>query len=144
MRLDILLAAAAVLTFIPGTSGAAPPASPLKVRSPTIRPGPLGGATAAYMTLINVSAHPISLGQIDCTCAEMTMVHRSTEEAGVAHMAMAGEIVVPAHGEVTLKPGGLHLMVMGLKHPIHLGEHVSMRLSLDSTSPVTVSFTAAR
>jgi copper(I)-binding protein len=45
---------------------------------------------------------------------------------------------VPARGEVSLRPGGLHLMLFGLAAPLAEGDTVQMTLTLDDGSTLDV------
>jgi copper(I)-binding protein len=149
MRLANLLAAAAVVIAMPGMAVAAHKAASslvaaLGVRDAVIHPGPQGGTTAAYMTLVNPGGRAIKLEAVECGCAEMTMAHRSSEQGGMAHMAPAGEVIVPPHGQLAFAPGGLHLMVMGLKRGLRLGEHVPIRITPQGSPALTVDFVVSR
>ncbi len=143
MRLATLLAAAWTLIAAPAMAWAAPTAAAIIVRAPVIHPAAKGGATAVYMTVMNTTARPLTLVGARCGCAASVMAHQSSMRDGTAHM-QATQVVVPAHGSIAFTPGGLHLMVMGLKQPIRLGDRVSLTLSFSGVAPVTARFTAAR
>jgi periplasmic copper chaperone A len=114
-------------------------------REPVIRPaGPGLSDTAAYLTLDNPTATPVKVETVSCGCAEMVEPHRSEMTGGVMRMRSAPAPVVPAHGSLVFSPGGLHLMVMGLKRPIVAGDHVPMRFSFDHGPPATIDFVARR
>ncbi len=50
-------------------------------------------------------------------------------------------LVIKPGETVTLKPGGLHLMFLGLKDPLKKGESVKGSLSFAKAGSVPVSFT---
>ncbi len=52
----------------------------------------------------------------------------------------AGGFVIPAHGKVTLRPGGDHIMFMGLTGPLRTGSETPVTLTFDDGS--TTTFTA--
>ena len=59
-----------------------------------------------------------------------------------------GGFVVPAHGSLTLSPGGLHIMLMGLTAPVRPGDDVTVTLTADDGTTLDVvaaarSFTGA-
>jgi copper(I)-binding protein len=115
------------------------------VRDPVIRPAVTGQpVTAAYMTLVNSGAEPLKLTAVACDCAGMVEPHESTMAGGVMRMRPAGPVIVPPHGSVSFRPGGLHLMIMDLKQAIRPGDRVPMRLSFDHGSSVIVSFAARK
>ena len=48
-------------------------------------------------------------------------------------MGPAGPLTIDAGGQITLKPGGLHLMLTGLKQPIKAGQEVRIALIFAKT-----------
>ena len=43
-------------------------------------------------------------------------------------MRRVNAIVVPRHAEVVLKPGGLHIMLIGLTRSLEVGKNVTLEL----------------
>ena len=89
------------------------------------------------------------------TDADITIVGGSSEIAHVVEtheVVMAnnkmtmqkkeGGIVIPAHESLTLEPGGLHIMLMGLKKPILVGDKITMTIDLDGAEDQTVTWDA--
>jgi copper(I)-binding protein len=52
-------------------------------------------------------------------------------------------IAVPAQQTVELKPGGLHVMLMGLKHPLVEGETFPLTLEFEHAGTLEVEVTIA-
>jgi copper(I)-binding protein len=96
--------------------------------------------TAGYMTIVNHGAKPDRLLSASCGCAGMVMVHKTEVSGGMAMMMSEPAITIPAHGEVTFKPGGLHLMVMDLKKPVALGTVQDVTLTFEHAGKVTAVF----
>jgi copper(I)-binding protein len=120
-------------------------AAPVLVSDAVIHPAPKGlPVTAAYMTLANPGARPVALTGASCGCAASVAAHESVEHGHMMHMQPAGPVMIAAHGKVTFKPGGLHLMVMGLKRDIRPGDRVPMTLHFGKAGTQTVMFTAGR
>jgi periplasmic copper chaperone A len=70
-----------------------------------------------------------------------TEIHQMTMEDGVMKMRkMAEGLAVPAQGEVVLKSGGYHLMLINLKRPLVEGEQFSATLTFEKAGPVDVAF----
>ena len=110
-----------------------------------IRPAPAGApVTAAYMTIRNEGAKSVVLTGAHCICAPEISAHESSMEQGVMRMRPAPRVTIPSHGEVVFKPGGLHLMVMGLKRAIKSAQRVTLSLSFDGAPDQSVVFTAKR
>ena len=101
-------------------------------------PVPAVKVGAAYFTVENRGAQADTLIGANCPAASEAMFHRTTEENGVSHMAPAGKIAIPAGKTVKIEPGGLHLMLMGLKQPLHAGSVVPLTLKFEHAGEVLV------
>ena len=53
-------------------------------------------------------------------------------------MRQVQSIDVPAGGTAELKPGGLHVMLIGLSQPLTLGTKIPLTLTFERAGPVTV------
>ena len=84
--------------------------------------------SAAFMTLKNTSDQDIVLTSVTSQLARITELHNHINDEGVMRMREVPEIVVPAGQSVELKPGGLHVMFMGLATPLKQGEQGSFTL----------------
>ena len=82
---------------------------------------------AAYATLIG-GGQPDRLIAASSPVAETVELHTHLEEDGVMRMRPVEAIAVPAGGKVELKPGGLHIMLIGLKGPLKEGRHFPLTL----------------
>jgi copper(I)-binding protein len=95
---------------------------------------------AGYMVLQNTGAADAVLTQAASPSCGAVMLHESQDESGTAMMMDAGTITIPAHGSVSLAPGGYHLMCMAPR--MKVGKAVTVKLSfqggatLDVTAPV--------
>lgn len=103
--------------------------------------GTSGVATlAGYMLIQNTGSADDSLIGVQADFAEMSMLHESLVDSnGVASMNMLDAIPVPAGGTVELKPGGLHIMFVGLKRELKVGETVSLVLQFKNAGLVLVA-----
>jgi copper(I)-binding protein len=59
--------------------------------------------------------------------------------SGVMTMKRVDAIPVPAGGEVTLKPGSYHVMLIGLKKPLKTGDAVELHLRFEKAGKLDVS-----
>ena len=57
---------------------------------------------------------------------------------GVMKMRPVATIDVPAHGMVMMRPGGLHVMLTGLKHPLVNGETLPLTVFFEQAGAVNV------
>ena len=78
--------------------------------------------SAAFMILKNTSAQDVVLTSATSELARATELHNHINDNGVMRMREVSKIVVPAGQSVELKPGGLHVMFMGLATPLKQGE----------------------
>jgi periplasmic copper chaperone A len=65
-------------------------------------------------------------------------LHSMTMEGDVMRMRQLDAIELPAGTTVELKPGGLHLMLMGLKAPLKPGDSFAMKLKFEKAGEVAV------
>jgi copper(I)-binding protein len=81
---------------------------------------------AAYLMI--VSKKDTNLVKIDTDAAEHTQIHSMTMNNGVMKMRELESLAIPAGKMVNLAPGGMHLMLMGLKKPLKAGEQLALTL----------------
>ena len=93
-------------------------------------------AGGAFMTITSVGADRVT--KIESPVAANVALHQTVEEAGVMKMKPVPALVLIAGKSVTLKPGGYHVMLMGLKAPLKQGEHFPITVFFANSPPVTV------
>ncbi len=96
--------------------------------------------TAAYLTIANAGAADDQLLSATCACARGVQAHRTQMTGTLSAMPSAGPVTIPAHGAVAFQPGGLHLMVMGLKAPLKEGATQTFTLRFAKAGLVTAAF----
>ncbi len=97
-----------------------------------------GGNSAAYMLLRNSGDETDRLVSATSDVAESVEMHISQTENDVTSMRPVEYIEVPAEGETELKPGGLHIMLIGLKHELKEGDKVRLTLEFEKAGTVSV------
>lgn len=97
-----------------------------------------GGNSAAYMLLRNNSDETDRLLRAASDAAESVEMHVSQTENDVTTMRPVEFIEVLAQGETELKPGGLHIMLIGLKHELNPGDKVRLSLEFEKAGTVSV------
>lgn len=94
---------------------------------------PSSKATAAFMTIVNKSDHPVVISGGACPIAGEIKPMITTKQAdGVMGMAFVDSFSIPAKGKRTLEPGGDHLMLMKLTEVPKSGSTVALVLKTDS------------
>ncbi len=95
---------------------------------------------AAYVVLKGGAQDDTLIGA-STPVADGAMVHVSMQDNGIMKMRHVDGVPVPANQTVTFEPGGNHIMLMGLKHPLAGGETFKLTLTFAHTAPVTVDVT---
>jgi len=95
---------------------------------------------AAYMTLVNFGPAADRLIAVSTPAAERAQLHgHSMDDQGVMKMRPVDGMEVPPKSETTLQPGGLHVMLMGLRAPLKEGESIAMTLSFEQAGEIDVT-----
>jgi hypothetical protein len=88
--------------------------------------------TSAVYMKISGGGMADKLVKAETTVAESTELHTVEMKDGVMQMRpVEGGIDVPADGTVELKPGGLHIMLIGLKQELKPGDKVNVKLTFE-------------
>jgi periplasmic copper chaperone A len=99
---------------------------------------PTAKAGTVYMTLTNNSSKVDHLLSISTAASDTAQLHESVEKDGVATMKPVETLEIPAGGMVELKPGGLHIMLTGLKAPLKMGDMIMLELKFEQAGTVEV------
>ncbi len=93
-------------------------------------PAPGSTNTAAYLVITNRSDSPVRLLHADSTAAAAVELHTViADDQGVMRMRpLHSGVMIEAGDRVELKPGGMHLMLIGLMVPLAEGEAVPLAL----------------
>lgn len=118
-------------------------AGPIRIENPWARATPPGAEVGGvYLTLKNTG--PVDrLVSGSSPVAERTELHTMSMDGGVMKMRPLPAIEVPAKGVVVLKPGGLHVMLVGLKRPLKEGERISLTLTFEKAGNLHVEVPVA-
>lgn len=100
---------------------------------------------AGYVTIHNHGSTTDRLIAVSCDCAAASEVHEMKMDGNVMRMReLTDGLPIPANGMVELKPGGYHLMFIGLKDPLKEGEVVEATLTFEKAGSVDVEFAIGR
>jgi periplasmic copper chaperone A len=142
-RHRILFMALALLVaplVFPTWAGASSHAKTLKVEGAFARATIGAGKTgAAYLTIHNPTSEADRLIGASTSAAKRVAPHTHLHEDGVMKMRPIKAVEIPAHGMAELKPGGDHLMLMGLKAPLKKGAEFSLTLKFEKAGAVSVT-----
>jgi copper(I)-binding protein len=95
---------------------------------------------AAYVTLKG-GAQADSLVAVSTPIAATAEVHVTTDDNGVSKMRPVPSVAIAAGQSVVFAPGGLHIMLMGLKQKLTAGQSFPLTLTFAHAAPVTVDVT---
>jgi copper(I)-binding protein len=93
---------------------------------------------AGYLKLANQGAADRLMSATSPVAASVEM-HTMTMEGDVMKMRQVDGIDVPAGQTVELKPGGFHLMLMGLKAPLRAGDKLALTLKFEKAGEIVVT-----
>ena len=111
----------------------------LSAREAWVREAPASRPTsAAYLILDNTSSADITIVAAATPAAKVTELHEMRDEDGRMRMRKVEKLVVPAHGSLELKPGGLHVMLFQLTGPLEAGATVPFTFTLADGSTLKV------
>jgi copper(I)-binding protein len=97
---------------------------------------PTGGA---FLTVTNKGTTPDRLVSVASPAAGTVQVHEMKMEGNVMRMREhEGGLEIAPGATVTLAPGGLHIMMMGLKAPLKQGEKVPLTLVFEKAGSIDV------
>lgn len=103
------------------------------------RPAAAGGTGVGYVTLVNHGKADALIGAESPEAAKVEM-HASSMAGGVMKMAPEARTPLPAGGRVSFAPGGRHLMLIGLKRPLKIGDGVPATLRFASGASLKITF----
>jgi copper(I)-binding protein len=126
---------ALIVPLVSGCSSGAPTVAGQWVRLPAA-----ADQTAAYMTITNPGSSADALLGASSPAAGKVELHQSTTDAsGMTSMMPVERLEIPPGGSVELKPGGYHLMMMGLTAPLEVGAKVRIDLVFEKAGTVTTT-----
>jgi copper(I)-binding protein len=95
---------------------------------PLLEEGGAGTNSAIYLLLRNDGDEPDQLTGAATDAAGAVEIHESLMVDDVMRMRRVDGVEVPARGTAELKPGGVHLMLLGLTRSLVEGEQVLLTL----------------
>ncbi|RRH93881.1 copper chaperone PCu(A)C [Mesorhizobium tamadayense] len=137
-----VLALLFLLACVPGTFAHEFKAGDLEIGHPWSRATPPGAKVAGgYFSVTNKGSSPDRLLSISSEISDKAELHEMGVKDGVMTMRpVSGGLEIPAGGKVELKPGGYHLMFVGLKRQPKQGEKFPATLTFEKAGGVTVEF----
>jgi hypothetical protein len=117
----------------------------IQIGQPWARATPKGASSgAAYMTVSNTGSAAQRLSCVSSDAAAQCQIHEMTMDGGVMKMRpVQGGLEVKPGETVMLKPGGFHIMLVGLKEPLQAGKSLDATFKVEGGDTVQVEFPIA-
>jgi len=91
--------------------------------------------TAAFMALTNPGDTDVKLTSATSPVAGVVQLHEmATQDGKMVMREKTGGVTVPAGSHAHLSPGGDHIMLMSLKHPLTPGDEVPLTLKFSDNT----------
>jgi len=97
-------------------------------------------SAAGYFTIKNHGPKKISLRGVSMTLAKAMLHETTTDDDGVVRMKHVMKVDIPPDGELILKPGSFHVMIMGINRPLLLNDEIPATLLLDTNLDIDIVF----
>jgi len=111
----------------------------LDVRHPWTRATPPGAKNAAgYLEIRSSGKGPDRVVGASTPYAERVELHMTVREGDVIRMREVQSFGIPAGQRLTLRPGGQHLMIVGLKRPLAKDERIPLTLRFERAGEIRV------
>lgn len=99
---------------------------------------PNARTAAVYCSLANNSNEAVSVRQVTTEVASMVMIHETVLRDDMTMMLPVEALLIEAGEEIELRPGGLHMMLTGLKTALNEDEIFQITLVLTDGVKMTV------
>jgi periplasmic copper chaperone A len=114
-----------------------PASGGIVIRNPFTRASPTGAETGgAFLTIVNNGQTADRFISASSPAAQTVELHETVDDKGVVKMEPRPEgWEIPAGGTLELKPGGKHIMLIGLTAPLVAGEKIQVTLNFEKSAP---------
>lgn len=115
---------------------------PVMVSNPWSPPlPPISENGVAYLNLSNHEMKADRLVAASTPVADRVEFHTSVKSGSMMMMEKMQAVELPAHGNVALEPGGMHVMLIDMKNPLKKNTSFPLTLTFEHAGTVTVDVT---
>lgn len=118
---------------------AAPSQTGVEVSEAWTRPAAQGGNGAIYFVIENHSLETQEMIGVESDVAEAVEMHESKMSGDVMEMHQLESVSLEPGAEVTFEPGGLHIMLVGLKQDLKIGDEIQVTLNFSNAQAIQVT-----
>lgn len=97
-------------------------------------PPPRTDVAAAFMTLTNTGLTEVRITKVASPQFAESMLHETIAHGDQVHMAVHDNLTIAAGASLSLKPGGLHVMLMQAQAPIVNGQTIPLEITCEDGS----------
>lgn len=133
-----VLALAAPLAALTACATSEAPATGRIVTGAFARPADSAATGGAYLTIFNADSAAVELTGAVSSYATAVEVHETMTHDGMTHMMARPSIAIAARDSLVMKPGGLHMMLIGLTRALREGDSVPVTLRFSRGDSVLV------
>jgi copper(I)-binding protein len=102
------------------------------------------GHSAVYLDIANNSNDNDVLLNASTPIAGDTQIHNTVIKDSISSMIHLSELEIPAKSSVVFKPKSLHIMLMGLKHDIKVGDSFPMEFIFKKAGKIIATVTVKK
>ena len=100
---------------------------------------PVTKVMAGYMKITNLSDKDIKIQSAKSSLFKNVEIHLTEMKNGMMRMIKQDNLNIKAKGHIELKPGALHMMLVGKLKPIKSGSVIPLTISFDNGETVSVN-----
>jgi len=136
----VLVAVLLIAACVPPPAADTTATGGITIADPYSRTAPQeGGNGGAFMTITNGSSEADRLVSAQSPAAGTVEIHETIDDNGVMRMRPVPDgFEIPAGGKLELKPGGKHIMLIGLVAPLEPGQEIELTLNFEKAGAITV------
>ncbi len=115
----------------------------MKIENAYAKKPPVGSnEVAAYMSITNATDESISINGIFCFGSKASFLHdqRINPESGMIYMNKIDNLIINPRETVPFKPGGKHVMIMGVDVDLEMKKIISCFLTSKKGKKFPVSY----
>lgn len=110
----------------------------IEVKDARARAAMQGGNSAIYFVIQNQTAGKDELIGAASDVANAIEIHESKMEGDMMMMSPVESVLLESSAKVEFKPGGLHIMLIGLKQDLKAGDEIEVILQFKNNPSITV------
>jgi len=110
----------------------------IEVKGAWARPAAKGENGAIYFVIQNNTRGTDELTGVSSDVAKAVEMHESKMEGDVMQMHPVETVPLQAGTKTTFKPGGLHIMLIGVKQDLKIGDEIEITLHFKNSGDIKI------